>query len=292
MNNLASLYWNAGQAKKAVPLFEEALQLMRDKLGPDHPSTLLCMTNLAQGYRYAGQLDKALPLLEEALRLTRDRLGNSNPQTIATVRNLAAARQATGDLEGALPLFEEAAAAMEKSGFRLAFAGQYVHELIACHEQLEQFDRAEPWRRKWLAVVQDRDGDDSLPHAGALAALGLNLLRQEKWPEAENVVRDALAIREQREPDAWTTFNAQSMLGHALLGQKEYADAEPLLRSGYEGMIQRENTIPAQGRARLTEGLERLVQFYEATSKPEEAMKWRQELKELQKRAQDLPTGN
>jgi len=43
------------------------------------------------------------------------------------------------------------------------------------------------------------------------------------------------------------------MLGAALLGQKKYAEAEPLLIDGYEGMKQREQTIPWQARARLTE---------------------------------------
>ena len=50
------------------------------------------------------------------------------------------------------------------------------------------------------------------------------------------------------------------MLGEALLDQKKYADAEPLLLSGYEGMKEREATIPSQDKPRLTKALERLVQ--------------------------------
>ena len=52
------------------------------------------------------------------------------------------------------------------------------------------------------------------------------------------------------------------MLGGALLGQKKYAEAEPLLLAGYEGMKQREKTIPALGNIRLPEALERLVDLY------------------------------
>src|SRR5262249_21360682 len=36
---------------------------------------------------------------------------------------------------------------------------------------------------------------------------------------------------------------SKAQLGAALLGQKKYADAEPLLLAGYEGMKQREKTI-------------------------------------------------
>jgi hypothetical protein len=63
-----------------------------------------------------------------------------------------------------------------------------------------------------------------------------------------------------------------------LLGQKKYADAEPLLLAGYQGMKQREKTIPPQGSTRIPEALERLVQLYEATGKQDEAAKWRKEL--------------
>ena len=63
-----------------------------------------------------------------------------------------------------------------------------------------------------------------------------------------------------------------------LLGQKQYAEAEPLLLNGYEGMKSREATVPARGKYYLLEALERLVQLYEATDKPEEAAKWRKEL--------------
>jgi len=77
----------------------------------------------------------------------------------------------------------------------------------------------------------------------------------------------------------WTTFNTQSMLGASLLEQKKYKDAEPLLSEGYEGMKQREKTIPPpQGNVRLIEAAERLVELYEATGNAAKAERWRKEL--------------
>jgi len=94
------------------------------------------------------------------------------------------------------------------------------------------------------------------------------------WPLA----RECLLLREIQIPDDWRTFNTRSMLGGSLLGQKKYADAEPLLLSGYEGMKQREDKIPPDGKPRLKEALQRLVQFYEATSQPDKAAEWKQKL--------------
>jgi hypothetical protein len=144
-------------------------------------------------------------------------------------------------------------------------------------EQAGQFDKAEGWLRKWLAHVRDKDGATSPAYAGELVALGQNLLQQKKWADAESVLRECLAIREMALTVAWKSFNTQSLLGGALLGQKKYADAEPLLLKGYGGMKAREKTIPSEGRTRIPEALDRLIEFYTATDRPDEAKKWRVE---------------
>ena len=120
---------------------------------------------------------------------------------------------------------------------------------------------------------------DSPQLAGVLAQTGLVLLELKKWAEAEPIIHEALAIREKTHPDAWATFNTQSMLGGALLGQKNYAEAEPLLVKGYEGMKTREKTIPQHGggELRLPEALDRLMELYTAINKPDEAKKWQAE---------------
>jgi eukaryotic-like serine/threonine-protein kinase len=99
--------------------------------------------------------------------------------------------------------------------------------------------------------------------------------------EAEAVVREALTFREAKEPDAWTTFNTKSMLGGAPLGQKKYAEAEPLSKDGYEGMKLRTEKIPPEGKVRLTEALDHLIELAEATGKVEEAKMWKNEQAKL-----------
>jgi hypothetical protein len=84
------------------------------------------------------------------------------------------------------------------------------------------------------------------------------------------------------EPEAWTTFNTQSLLGGALLGQQKYAEAEPLLRAGYQGLKQREQAILPQWLVRIPEAIQRLVQLYEATDQKDEAANWRKELEATQ----------
>jgi hypothetical protein len=117
---------------------------------------------------------------------------------------------------------------------------------------------------------------------GSLDELTSDRLREGKFAEAEGLARKCLTIRETEIPDDWRTFNVRSMLGCALLGQKKYADAEPLLLAGYEGMKQREDKIPTAGKLHVKETIQRLVQLYEATGKSNQAAEWNKKLAEAE----------
>jgi len=107
----------------------------------------------------------------------------------------------------------------------------------------------------------------------------MNLLAAGQFVDAEPLARSCLELREKQIPEDWRTFNARSMLGGALLGQKKYsAETELMLLTGYEGLNVREDTIPPAGRLRLREALQRLVRFYEETARPDKAAEWKLKL--------------
>jgi tetratricopeptide (TPR) repeat protein len=126
--------------------------------------------------------------------------------------------------------------------------------------------------------------------ARALAEYTFTLLGNGKFSEAEPTARECLTIFEKKLPDDWRTFNARSMLGGSLLGQKKYAEAEPLLLSGYEGLKQREDKIahasnpleawrfPEESQPWLKEAVRRLVQLYESTGRLDQAAEWKKTL--------------
>lgn len=65
------------------------------------------------------------------------------------------------------------------------------------------------------------------------------------------------------------------MLGDCLLGRNNFVDAEPLLVSGYEGMKEREASLPPESKGRLGEALDRVIRLYEAWGKSARAAEWR-----------------
>jgi len=118
-------------------------------------------------------------------------------------------------------------------------------------------------------------------------ALTRVLLKEEKFPQAEPLAREALGFQEKKLPDAWATFETRSLLGESLLGQNRWADAGPLLLSGYEGMKRLEDKIMARDRVRLREALQRLAKFEAMAGQPDRAAAWQRELEEFDRRSRE-----
>jgi hypothetical protein len=110
--------------------------------------------------------------------------------------------------------------------------------------------------------------------------LGTLYEAQGKHDRAEPLLRDCLALRQKQQLNNWRTFSIQSTLGGSLQGQKRYAEAEPLLIAGYEGMKRRADAVPLLDKERFAEALQRLVQLYDGWGKKEKADEWRKKLEE------------
>jgi hypothetical protein len=312
MNNLAEGYRAAGKLELALPLFEETLKLKKAKLGADHPDTLITMSSLASAYQAARRLDLALPLLEETLKLTKAKLGADHPDTLISVNNLAAGYWSLKQLDKSVPLFEELLPIQQmklgrehpdtqltianlgvnyKDAGRVAEAIPLLEEayrsskkypnlrwvgpqLLNAYVKAGKLVEAEKLIDELLTDARKQLPKDSLHLADQLASYSLVLMEIKGYVKAEPLLRECLAIREKKEPEVWSTFYARSLLGSALLDQKKYAEAEPLLVKGYEGMKAREKNIPPQGKDRLPETLDRLIDLYTATNKPDEVKKY------------------
>jgi serine/threonine protein kinase/tetratricopeptide (TPR) repeat protein len=119
--------------------------------------------------------------------------------------------------------------------------------------------------------------EDAIAAAESLDRIAEPLVALGRFETAEALLRTSLRVRAERQPDDWATFNVRSLLGGALLGQQRYADAEPLLAQGYEGMKARETAAPPQCHACIPEALDRLIALSTKSGRPAEAAKWRAE---------------
>ncbi|HXJ92282.1 MAG TPA: tetratricopeptide repeat protein, partial [Terriglobia bacterium] len=126
-----------------------------------------------------------------------------------------------------------------------------------------------------LAGQRHALGPDNPDTMASAADVALAYISQRKFVEAEPLAREALEADQKSRPDDWQRFRAESLVGESLAGEKKYAEAEPLLVEGYEGMLARKDRMGVPDRYHLELAHQWVVQLYQDWGKPDKAAEWR-----------------
>ncbi len=235
---------------------------------------------IGNGYRSVGEYQLAVSHLERAVLLRKTHLGSKNPVTLHTIPSLAGAYTDAGLHNEALALH-----AQSLEHFAVAFGSEsastatFLHSYARASLKAGKLGEAERLMRANLEIQRKNDGPTALGTAFSLGWLSRILLLEKKYEEAELLARESLSIHEREMANQWYRFVAMSLLGGALRGQEKYTEAEPLLLQGYEGLKKVEDTFGnPTANWRLTEAVQRIVDFYEATQQREKARAWREKL--------------
>jgi len=241
------------------------------------------MSNLGSAYQSADRLAEALPLFEHVLEFSKAKLGPEHPETLNSMNNLANAYHSAGHFGQALQLYEQKWKLMtDRFGPDHQATLSAIGFLARAHLSAKDTEKALPLYDQFVNSHRKQSQPDDPRFAQLLAGACPDLLQFRQYAAAETYLRECLLIQEKKLPGDWLLFNTKSMLGAALAGQKKFPEAEPLLVQGYDGLKECESKIPPQGKARLTEALQRLVDLYTAWDKPDEAAKWKQQLEDHQ----------
>ena len=309
MNNLGALLSRQGQPAEAERLHRTTLEIQRRVLGDEHPDFLLSLSNLMYVLQAQGKKQEARPLTVEhlallkrfaerpsadagvlnsyawmlltceyeelrdpqaALPIARRAVELSAEQDPNILDTLAVAYYMTGDLDQAIEAQKKALALPARSGRE-----NLEQRMI---DYLREKGDLKGARRVYLNVLARKVTQASIA-ASLIDALryqsGLELIGKGEYAEAAQLLNQSLMQRRKALPRGnWLTADTMSALGVALAGQGKYDKAEPLLLEGYKTM-KAANEAPAH---RLNRALERLVQFYEAWGKKDQAAKWRAQL--------------
>jgi tetratricopeptide (TPR) repeat protein len=280
---------------KGLEVLTDCLARSTTRFGPDDDQTVRCQKFLAQAYDIAEKPAEAVPLWKVLFTRMKAKQGSEHNETLAFSDKLAAAYEKAGRIEEALGQRAESLKARRRVNANSPeMLVGHLQEMARLYEAQHDYQHAEPLLREVIGYVEDENGllreaigyhetEDGLSRKKS--SLGQCLLHTGKPAEAEAVLRQCLTLREKKWPDDWTTFHTKSLLGRSLLEQKKYADAEPLLLAGYEGMKKANYLDEAGKQDRLIEELQRLVKFYEAANKKDKADTWRRELQEAKNAA-------
>lgn len=102
-----------GKYDEARACFEDALSIVRERLGPLHPILSTALGNLGTMCFAQGDYLASERFLDEALVQVEKTLGAQHPSAVPLLLNLAGTRVETGDLEGAERLLRRALAALQ-----------------------------------------------------------------------------------------------------------------------------------------------------------------------------------
>lgn len=96
-NNLGVVRFLEGNNEEARRLFLEALSMMEQRWGPDHPMLARILNNLASLENRTGHHEEAGQRLRRALDIAERRLGREHPSYAALLANYAAYLRQGGD---------------------------------------------------------------------------------------------------------------------------------------------------------------------------------------------------
>ncbi len=283
MSSLAGAYQWVGHHPGSIGLRRRLWVHSEALRGSDHPVTLACMTDLAGAYQFAGQLDTSGRLLEQLLEKRRNIFDPTDANTLRTMAIQAWNYGLMGRFPESIALYDKYHESLKSTFGPVAGSDQVKTHFAEVCQWAGKLDHAERLFRE--ALSQDRKGRDSLGWrsriANSLGFLALTLVMQERYDEAEPLVRQALGSLQIGPVKAFSQDLKRhywiSVLGAVFLGQQKYTEAEPLLLQGYEGMRQQESIHPAVKR-RMTKVAGWIVHLYEATNRPEKAHAWREKL--------------
>jgi tetratricopeptide (TPR) repeat protein len=138
LNYAGGALYDAGKYGDAEPLYQRALQIREQVLGPQHPDVAQGLNNLAELYHTQGKYEEAEPLYQRALKIREQALGPQHPDVAQSLNNLAALYHEQGKYEEAEPLYQRALKIFEQ-----ALGPDHPHS-VTCRTNLAALRQVSP----------------------------------------------------------------------------------------------------------------------------------------------------
>lgn len=309
MHELGVVLQEHGKLAEAEALHRQVLEVRQSVLGASHPATRLSMAHVGMALHAQGKSDGAGPYIAELIDLRRraaeapdadartlneyasllltcepaelrdvvTALGVAEAAVKASTRQdwrlldtLALAQKMNGDLAGAIETQKEAIARQMPGDFLRKMSLE--QKLAAYYKEAGDLDAMEEWCRDNLARTRASMPAGSVAVGISLSTLGRFLLEQERYVEAEPVLREILDIVLVGLPEySWHTLEVESALGQSLIGQGRFEEAERLVVDAYLRMKD-DQRVPT---GKVREAFQRVMWLYTAWRKPDEAARFR-----------------
>jgi len=201
IHNLAVLYFNMGDYKKALQNDQMALEITEKVLGPEHPDVAPILSNLAGLYCNKGDYKEALLLAKRSLDIREKVLGPEHSCVATALNNLAFIHQARHqdrkDYEKALSLYQRALDIREKVlGPEHTDVAQTLNNLAYLYQMMDDYEKALPLYNKALEINEKLLGPQHPEVAINLTNLARFYYKVKNYEKALQLYNKALEINE------------------------------------------------------------------------------------------------
>jgi serine/threonine protein kinase/tetratricopeptide (TPR) repeat protein len=220
------------QYTQAKILFQKALAIREEMVGPEHPDVAESLSNLAGPSLYQGMYAQAEPLFERSLAIRMRIQGPTHPDVAVALNNLALLYNQQGKYAQAEPLFHQALAIWEEvQGLAHPDVARTLNNLALLYQAQEKFARAEQFYRQAISIWERIRGPAHPDVATGLNNLAMLLHRLGKYSQAESLFQRVLEIREKTlGPEHPATAHGLHYLAKLHQSQWKYAEAELLFK--------------------------------------------------------------
>ena len=232
--SIGQLELESGDYAEAQASLEQALDILQQTLGDEHPRTATALNVLGAVQSERGDFMAARMMFERALAIRERVLGPDHPDTATSLNNLASLLRSTGDYAAAQPLVEQALAIRERvlGPDHLQTASSLIN-LAALLQAAGDYAAARPLLERALTITERALGPDHPDTAKSLNNLAVIEVETGNLERARDLLLRAVRIvdkhlgREHPTTQRFTNNLAAVLADLGQLPAGEDAHAEP-----------------------------------------------------------------
>lgn len=189
-------HYNSGEFDKALILCKKFSEIIKNKMGNNHPYYATNLNNLALIYVALGKYTDAEKTYQNSLSIYEKSLGKEHPFIGATLDNLAGVYEIQGRFIAAETLLKHAIKIKKKSyGTQDVRYATSLNNLALIYGALGRYAETEKLLRQSLKIVESVYGIQHTNTAISLNNLAVLYQKYGKNKEAESLLKRALQIR-------------------------------------------------------------------------------------------------
>ncbi|MBI4906931.1 MAG: serine/threonine protein kinase [Acidobacteria bacterium] len=242
ISNLGNLYIRLGRFQEAEPYLRQAMQIAAERMNEEHPYRLYVQDSLGALYRDLKRFREAEALFQESLRVRRRVLGAENRSTLIDVSLLGDLYCTEGKwADGEKMLLDAVTVQRRMWSDTDEYTVRSMAALSLCYVRQHKFQEAEPWAAT-VARLRRPLGLSNPQTRDALMMLADIRERRGSQAEAGALLKEACSTGASKD---WREYYCESLRGRSLAAANSVSLAEPLLVSGYQGMLANQSRMPA-----------------------------------------------